>query len=112
MQFDRVEDAIQDIRDGKMVIVADDENRENEGDLVCAATHATPELVNFMTRHGRGLICVALTRERANELDLAPMTERNTDPTGPRSPCPWTQPGSSVSRPVSALRIVRRPYRC
>lgn len=80
--FDRVEDAIQDIRNGKMVIVADDENRENEGDLVCAATSATPEAVNFMTRHGRGLICVALTRERADQLDLAPMTERNTDPHG------------------------------
>ncbi len=82
MRFDRVEDAIQDIRDGKMVIVADDENRENEGDLVCAATHATAEVVNFMTRHGRGLICVALTRERADELDLPPMASRNTDPHG------------------------------
>jgi len=82
MPFDRVEDAIQDIRDGKMVIVADDEDRENEGDLVCAASAITPELVNFMTVHGRGLICVTLTGERADALDLPLMTERNTDPHG------------------------------
>ncbi len=82
MPFDRVEDAIQDIRDGKLVIVADDEDRENEGDLVCAASTITPELVNFMTVHGRGLICVTLTPERANALDLPPMTDRNTDPRG------------------------------
>jgi 3,4-dihydroxy 2-butanone 4-phosphate synthase / GTP cyclohydrolase II len=79
MPFDRVEDAIQDIREGNLVIVADDENRENEGDLVCAASMITPELVNFMATHGRGLICVALTEERAERLDLAPMTKRNTE---------------------------------
>ncbi|TVP50248.1 MAG: bifunctional 3,4-dihydroxy-2-butanone-4-phosphate synthase/GTP cyclohydrolase II [Gemmatimonadales bacterium] len=82
MPFDRVEDAIQDIRDGKMVIVADDEDRENEGDFVCAAAAITPELVNFMTVHGRGLICVTLTGERADALALPPMTDRNTDPHG------------------------------
>jgi 3,4-dihydroxy 2-butanone 4-phosphate synthase / GTP cyclohydrolase II len=82
MPFDRVEDAIEDIRNGRMVIVADDEERENEGDLVCAAGAITPETVNFMTKYGRGLICVALTRERAEKLDLAPMTDRNTDPHG------------------------------
>ena len=82
MPFDRVEDALEDIRQGRMVIVADDEDRENEGDLVCAAEATTPELVNFMTKHGRGLICVALTRERADELGLPPMTEHNTDPKG------------------------------
>jgi 3,4-dihydroxy 2-butanone 4-phosphate synthase / GTP cyclohydrolase II len=79
MAFDRVEDAIRDIRDGKLVIVADDENRENEGDLVCGASCVTPELVNFMATHGRGLICVALTQERAEALDLAPMTKRNSE---------------------------------
>ena len=79
MAFDRVEDAIQDIRDGKLVIVADDEDRENEGDLVCAAACVTPELVNFMATHGRGLICVALTEDRADALDLQPMTRRNTE---------------------------------
>jgi 3,4-dihydroxy 2-butanone 4-phosphate synthase / GTP cyclohydrolase II len=79
MPFSRVEDAIQDIRDGKLVIVADDEDRENEGDLVCAASCITPELVNFMAMHGRGLICTALTEERAERLDLTPMTKRNTE---------------------------------
>jgi 3,4-dihydroxy 2-butanone 4-phosphate synthase / GTP cyclohydrolase II len=82
MPFDRVEDAIQDIRDGKMVIVADDEDRENEGDLVCAASAITPEIVNFMASQGRGLICLALTQERADELDLRPMTDVNTEAQG------------------------------
>ncbi len=80
MSFDRVADAIEDIRQGKMVIVADDEDRENEGDLVCAASEITPEAINFMTKFGRGLICVAMTGERANELGLALMTDHNTDP--------------------------------
>ena len=80
--FDRVEDALEDIGRGRMVIVADDEDRENEGDLVCAAEAVTPDLVNFMARHGRGLICVALTEKRADELDLPPMTDQNTDPQG------------------------------
>ncbi len=80
--FDRVEDALEDIRRGRMVIVADDEDRENEGDLVCAAEAVTPDLINFMLQHGRGLICVALTEERADELDLPPMTDHNTDPQG------------------------------
>ena len=82
MTFDRVEDAIQDIRDGKMVIVADDEERENEGDLVCAAEKVTPDIINFMAQHGRGLICCALTRERADRLNLPLMTDDNTDPQG------------------------------
>jgi 3,4-dihydroxy 2-butanone 4-phosphate synthase / GTP cyclohydrolase II len=77
--FDCVEDAIEDIRNGRLVIVADDEDRENEGDLVCAAEKVTPELVNFMAVHGRGLICVALTEERAESLDLSHMTKRNQD---------------------------------
>jgi 3,4-dihydroxy 2-butanone 4-phosphate synthase/GTP cyclohydrolase II len=79
MPFDSIEDAIADIRDGKMVIVADDEDRENEGDLVCAASAVTPEIINFMAREGRGLICLALTAERADELDLRPMSEHNTE---------------------------------
>jgi 3,4-dihydroxy 2-butanone 4-phosphate synthase/GTP cyclohydrolase II len=80
MGFDRVEDAIEDIRQGKMVIVADDEDRENEGDLVCAASEITPETINFMAKHGRGLICVAMTGKRADELGLPLMTDNNTDP--------------------------------
>ncbi len=82
MAFDRVEDAIEDIRQGRMVIVADDEDRENEGDLVMAAAPVTADHVNFMTMHGRGLICVTLNDERADALDLPLMTERNTDPQG------------------------------
>jgi 3,4-dihydroxy 2-butanone 4-phosphate synthase/GTP cyclohydrolase II len=82
MKFDRVEDALEDIRQGRMVIVADDEDRENEGDLVMAASAVTPDHVNFMAQHGRGLICVTLTAERADELELPLMTERSTDPQG------------------------------
>ncbi len=82
MPFDRIEDAIADIRDGKMVIVADDEDRENEGDLVCAASAVTPETINFMATHGRGLICLALTQERADELELRPMSDHNTEALG------------------------------
>jgi 3,4-dihydroxy 2-butanone 4-phosphate synthase/GTP cyclohydrolase II len=82
MPFDSVEAALKDIRQGKMIIVADDEDRENEGDLVCAASVITPELVNFMTQFGRGLICVALTPPRAAELGLPLMTDDNTDPQG------------------------------
>jgi 3,4-dihydroxy 2-butanone 4-phosphate synthase / GTP cyclohydrolase II len=82
MSFDRIEDAINDIREGRMVIVADDEDRENEGDLVCAASAVTPEIINFMATHGRGLICLAMTAERADELELRPMSEHNTEALG------------------------------
>ena len=82
MPLDTVPDAIRHVAAGKLVIVADDEDREDEGDLVCAAETATPDLINFMTRHGRGLICVALTAERADALELPLMTDRNTDPQG------------------------------
>ncbi len=71
-------EGINDIRNGKMVIVVDDEDRENEGDFIIAARFATPEVVNFMTKEARGLICVALTEERCKELDLAPMVTSNT----------------------------------
>ena len=82
MPFDSVRSAVRDIAVGRLVIVADDEDRENEGDLVCAADRITPDLINFMTKFGRGLICVALTPERADGLELPLMTERNTDPEG------------------------------
>ena len=77
--FGTIEQAIEDLRNGKIIIVADDEDRENEGDLVCAAELATPEMINFMTLYGRGLICLALTGERCDQLGLSPMTERNTE---------------------------------
>ena len=82
MPFDTIEQALEDIRQGKLVIVADDEDRENEGDLVCAASLVTPATVNFMTQFGRGLICVALTQPRATALGLPLMTDENSDPQG------------------------------
>ena len=82
MTFGTIEQAIDDLRNGKCVIVADDEDRENEGDLVCAAELATPDLINFMTIHGRGLICLTLTAERCDQLGLAQMTRDNTEEMG------------------------------
>jgi 3,4-dihydroxy 2-butanone 4-phosphate synthase/GTP cyclohydrolase II len=79
MVFGTVEQAIADIRAGKIVVVADDEGRENEGDLVAAAEKITPELINFMTVHGRGLICLTLTPERCEALGLPQMVEHNTE---------------------------------
>ncbi|MDX2192438.1 MAG: bifunctional 3,4-dihydroxy-2-butanone-4-phosphate synthase/GTP cyclohydrolase II [Gemmatimonadales bacterium] len=79
MTFGSVEQAIADLRAGRIIVVADDEDREDEGDFVCAAAHATPEAVNFMAVHGRGLICLALTGERCDQLGLPPMTETNTE---------------------------------
>ena len=76
--LDSIESAIEDIRNGKLVIVVDDEDRENEGDFITAANNATPEVVNFMSRYGRGLICTPLTEERCNELMLQPMVVNNT----------------------------------
>ncbi|MEA4937756.1 MAG: bifunctional 3,4-dihydroxy-2-butanone-4-phosphate synthase/GTP cyclohydrolase II [Paludibacter sp.] len=73
-----IEEAIQDIKDGKLLIVVDDEDRENEGDFVCAAEKVTPEIVNFMITHGRGLLCAPLTEERCAELDLDMQVSNNT----------------------------------
>ncbi|MGB6153127.1 MAG: 3,4-dihydroxy-2-butanone-4-phosphate synthase [Pricia sp.] len=73
-----IEEAITDIRDGKVIIVVDDENRENEGDFIAAAEKVTPEMINFMAKHGRGLICAPLTEDRCNELDLEMMVQNNT----------------------------------
>lgn len=80
MILDKIEDAIEDIRKGKMIVVIDDENRENEGDLLMAAEVATYEAINFMATHGRGLTCVPMTGKRAKELELDPMTFNSTDP--------------------------------
>lgn len=76
--LDTIESAIEDIKQGKLVIVVDDEDRENEGDFVAAARNATPEVINFMSKYGRGLICAPITEERADELLLAPMVNNNT----------------------------------
>ncbi len=76
--FDSIESAIQDIKRGKLVVVADDEDRENEGDFIAAAATITPEVINFMSKHGRGLICAALPEERCDELGLELMVNNNT----------------------------------
>jgi len=73
-----IQEAIEDIRNGKTIIVVDDENRENEGDFLTAAHNATPGTINFMIRHGRGLVCAPITMKRARELDLEPMVSHNT----------------------------------
>jgi len=77
--FDPIEEAIYDLMRGKVIIVVDDEDRENEGDFIALAEKATPEVINFMISHGRGLVCVPITQERADELDLRPMVANNTD---------------------------------
>ncbi len=79
IKFDPIEDAIYDLILGKVVIVVDDEDRENEGDFVALAEKATPEIINFMAKEGRGLICAPITEERAQELNLPPMVDKNTD---------------------------------
>src|SRR5690554_6840723 len=77
--FDPIEEAIYELMQGKVVIVCDDEDRENEGDFVSLAEKTTPEVINFMITHGRGLVCTPITKERAQKLNLIPMVEHNTD---------------------------------
>ena len=79
IKLNTIEDAINDIRQGKVIIVVDDENRENEGDFIAAAEKVTPEMINFMAAQGRGLICAPLTEDRCEELDLQMMVKNNTD---------------------------------
>ena len=80
IQLNTIEEAIEDIRQGKVIIVVDDEDRENEGDFLAAAELVTPDMINFMATHGRGLICVPLTENRCKELGLHAMVSNNTDP--------------------------------
>ncbi|MBX3101549.1 MAG: bifunctional 3,4-dihydroxy-2-butanone-4-phosphate synthase/GTP cyclohydrolase II [Bacteroidetes bacterium] len=77
IRLDSVESALEDIRQGKMILVVDDEDRENEGDMLIAAEAVTPEVINFMTKVGRGLVCIGMTEERCDELELHPMVSRN-----------------------------------
>ena len=79
IKLNTIEEAIEDIRQGKIIIVVDDEDRENEGDFLAAAEKVTPEMINFMATHGRGLICAPLTESRCKELGLRPMVSNNTD---------------------------------
>src|SRR5512143_3614882 len=82
MGLSTIAEAIKDIREGKFLIIVDDEDRENEGDLAIAAERVTPEAINFMATHGRGLVCLALTEERCDVLELPPMVADNTSPFG------------------------------
>ena len=75
---DTIEEAIEAIRNGEIIIVVDDEDRENEGDFICAAEKVTPEVINFMSKHGRGLICASIPEERCEELGLELMVGKNT----------------------------------
>ena len=77
MSVSTIKEAIEDIRNGKMIILVDDEDRENEGDLCMAAEFVTPEAINFMAKHGRGLICLTMTEEHADRLNLMPMARDN-----------------------------------
>ena len=100
--FATIEEAIEDIRAGKFVVVVDAPNRENEGDLTIAAQFCTPEAVNFMAMHARGLICLCLTEERCDELGLRMMTDRNETPfTATESPIAARTPLATTSRPPS-----------
>ena len=76
--LDKIEDAIEAIKNGEVIIVVDDEDRENEGDFICAAEKVTPDIINFMSKEGRGLICASLLEDRCKELDLDLMVGKNT----------------------------------
>jgi 3,4-dihydroxy 2-butanone 4-phosphate synthase/GTP cyclohydrolase II len=111
IRLDRIEDAIEDVRNGKVIIVVDDENRENEGDFVGAAEMVTPEMINFMARHGRGLICTPITEQRCRELDLYPMASNNTDPMGTAFTISIDLKGNGVTSGISVAdraKTVRR----
>lgn len=98
-----IEEAIEDIRNGKVIIVVDDEDRENEGDFVAAAEKITPEIINFMATHGRGLICTPLTEKRCKELDLHVMVGNNTDPHQTAFTVSVDLKGNGVTTGISAL---------
>ncbi|WP_400078476.1 3,4-dihydroxy-2-butanone-4-phosphate synthase [Winogradskyella sp. R77965] len=97
-----IEEAIEDIRQGKIIIVVDDENRENEGDFLAAAEKVTPEMINFMATHGRGLICAPLTEHRCEDLELNMMVRNNTDPMETAFTVSVDLRGNGVSTGISA----------
>jgi 3,4-dihydroxy 2-butanone 4-phosphate synthase/GTP cyclohydrolase II len=104
--FCDVESAVADIREGRMVVVVDDEDRENEGDLTLAAEKVTPEAINFMARYGRGLVCLALTEERLQHLRIGPMTAENTSNYGTAF-CESVDARQGVSTGISAYDRAR-----
>jgi 3,4-dihydroxy 2-butanone 4-phosphate synthase/GTP cyclohydrolase II len=101
-RLNTIEEAIEDIRQGKVIIVVDDENRENEGDFLAAAEMVTPEMINFMATHGRGLICAPLTEHRCEELELSMMVRNNTDPMETAFTVSVDLRGNGVSTGISA----------
>jgi 3,4-dihydroxy 2-butanone 4-phosphate synthase/GTP cyclohydrolase II len=103
IQLNTIEEAIEDIRQGKIIIVVDDEDRENEGDFLAAADKVTPEMINFMATHGRGLICAPLTEKRCKELDLKTMVGHNTDPMETAFTVSVDLKGNGVTTGISAL---------
>src|SRR6266436_3964040 len=104
-QFDAIDDVLSDIAKGRMVIVTDDADRENEGDLVMAAEKVTPEAVNFMATHGRGLVCVPISNERAEQLGLQRMVVQNRE----KHRTDFTVSVDAARLPASARTIARRP---
>ncbi len=100
--FATIADAIRELRAGRMIVVVDDEDRENKGDLTMAAEMITPEAINFMIMHGRGLICLAMTEERLKELSLGPMTSDNTSLGGTAFACSIDLKGQGVTTGISA----------
>src|SRR5215213_3791403 len=94
MAFSSIPEVLEDLKAGKMVVLVDDEDRENEGDLVIAAEKITPAAINFMVTHARGVVCLALTPERCDKLALHPQTDLNTAKTGSRRTC--SGPGTSI----------------
>jgi 3,4-dihydroxy 2-butanone 4-phosphate synthase/GTP cyclohydrolase II len=103
IKLNTIQEAIDDIKAGKVIIVVDDENRENEGDFICAADLVTPEIINFMAKHGRGLICVPLTESRSKILNLSPMVSNNTDPMDTAFTVSVDLKGNGVTSGISAL---------
>ena len=103
IQLNTIEEAIEDIRQGKVIIVVDDEDRENEGDFLAAADKVTPEMINFMATYGRGLICAPLTEKRCKELDLRTMVGNNTDPMETAFTVSVDLRGNGVTTGISAL---------
>mgnify|MGYP001561940495 FL=1 len=101
-QLNTIEEAIEDIRQGKVIIVVDDENRENEGDFLAAAEKVTPAMINFMATHGRGLICAPLTENRCEDLELNMMVRNNTDPMETAFTVSVDLRGNGVSTGISA----------
>lgn len=114
-KFNRIDEAIEDFREGKILIVVDDEDRENEGDFIMAATKVTPEKINFMASKGRGLICVAMTEERLDELELHPMVQRITALHGTKftvsvDAVKNTTTGISAHDRAQTIRVLIDPY--